>query len=186
MKRIKPRTGWSGFMVLAVLAALALSISGCYVSDQEIITANDAVSIYNLTRPFNYLSPTNPNDKSTISPTPGSHDYRFQRAFEGKVENGYLRAINIKDDIYAIQLKSDNDPTYYIVFYRLYLKDGGLAYSEVDVPLESLGAVDELAEQYEVEQDTAGSSLDTTLEGSRENILKFLHALKALPFEAVN
>jgi len=158
-----------------------LLLTGCYDVAQEVIRADDAVEIPNLPGHYTY---DDGSTQLTIAAVPASRDYRFQRHWggnPGKTQSGYLRAIHLKDDLYAIQVKYDDSVLYQILFYRF------LPYEKQFIPMrvadQSRPAMDKLAGRYSVRIE-----FDYTeeLKGRREDLLAFLRAHRELDFSPMN
>jgi hypothetical protein len=105
-----------------------------------------------------------------------SHDYRFRDESKDSADEpnktGTFRVMRIKDDIYAVQARYDNEDNYDIVFYRITSN-----HFEVVQP-SSKEAVQALARRYSVKLDD-----DDDLSGDRSDMLNFLKAHKELDFE---
>jgi hypothetical protein len=160
------------------LLLLALFSSGCYTIDQEIIGAQDATYVYNLPGPYSDIN--YPDQKTIISAVPDSNDYRFKRITKEKTSAGYIRAIPLRDDIYIVQFKFDDEDVYYIDFYQFTSDKYYFPFEVSDY--DALGA---LATQYNVTLDFDDVFGENYLSGSRENILNFLKAHSGLNMEQV-
>ncbi len=156
-------TATARFLVLAVLVSV---IGGCYAVEQEVILASDAEDVYGL--PGNYTWSGDDAGKTTISAVPDSNDYRFRTVSDDDVESGYLRAINLRGDIYVIQVKYDDDPDYYIAFYEFSYGD----FTALDIDESTV----DLAHQSKVEIEYDYYYYTDWLVGSRRDILNFLLA----------
>lgn len=154
---------------LLLLAAAAVMVTGCYEVEQEVIRSSDAVRINGLPGTF-----SSSDSKMTISAVPGSNDYRFRRTFsDGSVESGYIRAIPLRDNIYIVQIKLDDESKYVIEFFQYNRKRINQILIE-----NSYSDFERLAKQYNItfksgELDSLGQMI---LDGSRSNILAFLRA----------
>jgi hypothetical protein len=127
------------FVMLSCFTLMTLLISGCYESNQEVITPLDAAIVNGL--PGTYYD-AHTNTTTTIWLSPNSNDYRFTC---GEMP-GYLRVILLKDKIYIVQIKCDNEPGYYLTFYSYTYNQNGSQFIEIE-PSES---VDQLAHQHGV------------------------------------
>jgi predicted porin len=152
---------------------LLLACAGCYEVGQEVIRATQAASVYGL--PGYY---TSTSYQTTITAVPGSNDYRFQETDKNnKTSSGYLRLIPLRDNIYIVQAKYDDESSYYLMFYSFTVNaDGSKRYQPLQADSDQ---VVQLAKQYNVTYDT-DEMLGDYISGSRENILDFLYAHKNL------
>lgn len=156
-----------------VLGILVLLTVGCYEVSQEVIMAGNAVSVYGL--PGYY---TSANYRTTITAVPNSNDYRFQETDQkNKASSGYLRLVPLRDNIYIVQAKYDDESSYYLMFYRFTVNADG---SKNYMPLQANpDQVTQLAKQHNVTYDI-DEMLGDFVSGSRENIMNFLYAHKNL------
>jgi len=150
------------FTFIFLIVCLPLLITGCYNVKDEIISAQEAVTIPGM--PTVYMT-------YTITPVPGSNDYRFINTPGNNApqESGYARAVHLKDKIYIVQVKYDNDDKYTVMFLNFIdgpgRKELRTVFPEVKVD----------PSRYNVRIETAGY-FNTKLVGSRENIMAFLKA----------
>ena len=162
----------------ALFFILLVFISGCYEVDQEIIRAKDALPVRGLVGIYEVDTQT----QVEITSVPYSNDYRFRHIKNDGSKSGacgYLRAMPLRDDIYIVQIKFDNEDYYYIRFYRF---TGARQY----VPLSVNESVDNLAKEYDIEiiiDPLFG--LPDALTGAQGDILAFLLAHKKFPFSEV-
>jgi len=152
---------------------LLLVNAGCYEVGQEIIFASAAKAVYGL--PGYY---TSANYRTTITAVPNSNDYRFQETDnKNKTSSGYLRLVPLRDNIYIVQAKYDDESSYFLLFYRFTVNADG---SKNYMPLQANpDQVTQLAKQYNVTYDI-DEMLGDMVSGSRENIMNFLYAHKNL------
>ncbi|RPI74048.1 MAG: hypothetical protein EHM45_19765 [Desulfobacteraceae bacterium] len=158
---------------LLTLILLLLVNVGCYEVDQEVILASSAMAVYGL--PGDY---TSADYKTNIAAVPNSNDYRFREVNkEGKASTGYLRAVLLRDNVYAVQVKYDNETVYYVLFYSFKVHSDG---SKNYVPLEptDYALVYKMAPQYGVDIDIDEFALTDILKGKRADIMNFLYAHK--------
>ena len=157
-----------GLGLFSLVALLSVFSAGCFDTPTEVILASDAVKIPGL--PQKYLS-------YTIIPVPGSNDYRYSKPAEAgeNALSGYARALLLKDDIYIVQTRDDNQPTYTIDFYKL-VNNGGA------VELKSAFPANEFnPENFGVKWEIDDMGMET-IYGSRENILAYLRAYAGTSF----
>ncbi len=141
-------------------------VSGCYEVEQEVIRASDAVRINGLPGTF-----SSSDSKMTITAVSNSNDYRFRRTFsDGLVKSGYIRAIPLRDDIYIVQIKLDDESKYIIEFFQYTRK----RISQILIE-DSYSDFERLAKQYNITF-KIGEIAQMSLYGSRSNILAFLRA----------
>jgi hypothetical protein len=162
-----------------LVAAAILTAAGCYETDFEIIDASSAVAVNGVSGTYTKQA----GGTMTISAVPHSNDYRFREVSkDNKGSTGYLRMVPLQGDIYIVQVKYDNEPVYYLVFYKFTYDSSGARYWEMypDVSDEKLN---QLAQQHGVAIDWDTSELFIPiLNGSRSNIMAFLRAHAGLPF----
>ena len=147
-------------------------LSGCYNIEREVIPASLGIKT-----PFAYDSLIfDQGGTADLSHDPYNNDYRFRTVFDdGKeIDTGTFRAMHIRDDIYVLQVKYDDEPDYYLVFYKIT--------SERVDPMEpdDYSAVDALAEKHNV---TVDYDYTTFIGGNAENILAFLKDHRQLSFK---
>ena len=153
---------------LCLLVFLSLFTAGCYDVKHEVISASEAVSIEGL--PKTYWT-------YTITAVPDTNDYRFASPAEedSPAESGYLRAVLLKDNIYIVQVKSDNYQNYFLMFFKLVDDAGGkairMAFPETAIEPAQYGVKIKVNNFY-----------GTTLMGSRRNIMGFLKAYAKVNF----
>ena len=158
---------------LLVLVAAAGLAGACYEIEHEVILASDAVSVYGL--PGTYTSRGESTETTEISAVPNSNDYRFVETGTDSTSSGYLRAIPLRGDIYAVQIKFDDEAVYYIMFYEFTFDSSGANFVSlwVDDPVEDLALQHGVTlEFYDVDY----------LTGSRQDILNFIRAHADLSF----
>ena len=165
-------------MKKAILLSIAcLLLLGCYGTEQEIILANEAVAISNL--PGTYQNGVkSPGGNVLVQAVQGTNDYRFEETFEdGGTDSGYIRFIPLTGNIYIGQIKFDNDPWYYIQFFRI---NNG-SYKELFLTSADYDNIATLASSYNVE---LSPDVDVdALKGDRADILAFLRAHANLSLE---
>jgi len=156
----------SSLLVLSVF--LCLFAAGCFDTPTEVILVSDAVKISGL--PQKYLT-------YTITPVPGSNDYRYHKpAADGAPEvSGYARAILLKDDIYVAQFRDDNQQGYTIEFFKL-VNNAGVAELKVALP-ETFPNPEDYGVKWEM--DDFGME---TVAGPRESIMAYIRAHAGLNF----
>jgi hypothetical protein len=155
-----------------VLLFLCLPLVGCYQSDHEVIPAKMAEIM-----PYKSNTVSLGEDGDILlSRAPSSKDYavRQTKKDDARVKVGTLRAMRIKGNIYAVQMKYDEDNSYDIVFCRINANN----YEVLDP--KSNDAVQALAKRYNVSLKD-----QTDLSGSPQDMLEFLKAHKDLEFEKI-
>ena len=159
-----------------LLVIVVFFLTGCYESEQEIISASDAQAIFGLAG--THPNPEDPDEVMTITAVPNSNDYRVKEVSEEGMSYGYIRAIHLRENIYIFQLKGDDQSSYsiYIVLFK----------NKEFIPLQvdDFDDVYRLARQYGVKLSDKLDEFDGgfTLSGNRINILSFLKAHKNLDF----
>lgn len=149
------------------VVSLLFMCSGCYITDQEIFSASEAVTIPGLAGDYHLDDGGN----LTISATSGSHDYRF-RDSDGA---GSFRCIPFYKNIYIVQAKYDDETNYNLLFERITNNGSGCSWEEVT---DHADEINQLAEKHHV-----SCSDEDWLSGTRENIRNFLYAHKNLGWE---
>src|SRR4030042_2792786 len=169
------RSAW-----LILLAAAILTVAGCYETDVEVINASSAAAVYGLPGTYNKES----GGTMTISAVPDSNDYRFRDVSkEGTASTGYIRAVPLRDNLYIVQVKYDNDAIYYLLFYQFTYDSSGAHYRELEAKAEEK-RLDQIAQQYSVKIDWDSFDFVPYLSGSSSNILAFLRAHASLSFSS--
>jgi hypothetical protein len=159
---------------LVLLAGLALS--GCYETTVEVIPANLAEDI-----PFNGDHATSAEGgEMWLARVAFSRDYRFrEHRGDGEVRIGTFRAMRIRGDIFAVQIRIHGDPSYGILFFRIWDNGFGPVSPVLGTNLEAL------AERYgatytgELDEDDD----EGMLSGAPEAMLDFIRAHAGVDFE---
>jgi hypothetical protein len=168
----------AGFVLLA---AIIVTVAGCYETDFEVIDASSAVAVYGVTGTYNVEG----GGTTTISAVPLSNDYRFKDVSkDNKISTGYLRLVPLRGNIYIVQAKYDDDSYYYLDFYEFTVDSSGSQCRPMEPTIEE-EELDQLAQQYGVTIDWYSIDFVPFLEGSRANIMAFLRAHATLPFSYV-
>ena len=154
-----------------LILLLCLALAGCYEVAQEVISADLAEKV-----PFSSARGSSEDGSLQVFLNRAglNNDYRFQENREGQVKTGTFRAIRVKGDIYAVQARYDDEPSYYIVFYRIRSQE----FTRVEVAENE--DLQELAGQFGVtlKSDEYGRKLS----GRPAAILAFLRAHGDLDF----
>ncbi|MFH0732349.1 MAG: hypothetical protein V2A72_05460 [Candidatus Omnitrophota bacterium] len=156
------KRGLKAFALFCLIACLSFFTTGCYDVKDEVISAKEAVAIPDL--PTTYMT-------YTITPVPGSNDYRFTNTPGNNAppESGYARAVLLRDNIYIVQVKYDNYANYMVMFLKFINDANGKELRTVFPEIKAEPS------QYNVRLDVGGF-FDMTLVGGRENIMAFLKA----------
>jgi len=98
--------------LFCLLILFCLFSAGCYETQNEIITASQALRIEGFPKSYSGY---------TISAATGSNDYRYLKPAENNypVESGCLRLVPLKDNIYIAQIKDDDYWSYMVMFMRV-------------------------------------------------------------------
>jgi hypothetical protein len=154
-----------------LIPLLCLALAGCYEVSREVISAALAEKVP-------YASERGASQDGSIrvflNRAGPDNDYRFQESRKGRVKGGAFRALRVKGDIYAVQARYDDEPSYYIVFYRILPQE----FTRVEVAESE--DLQELAGQFGVtlKTDEYGSKLS----GAADAMLAFLRAHRDLDF----
>jgi hypothetical protein len=103
-------------LACSILAALCLLVCGCYEVSQEVIPT-DAGEVL----PYAYSSANLSQGGSlTLSKSGSDNDYRFQSVSKtGEKRSGSFRAMRVKGDVFAVQLRYDDEQDYDIFFEQI-------------------------------------------------------------------
>ena len=159
-----------------LLVVVVFFLTGCYESEQEIISASDAQAVSGLAG--TYAKPGDPNEVITITAVPNSNGYRVKKVSEEGMSYVYIRAIHLRGNIYIFQLKVDDQSSYSIFIVLFKNKEF------IPLQVDDFDDVYRLGRQYGVKLSDMLDELDGgfTLSGYRTNILSFLKAHKNLDF----
>lgn len=149
-------------------------LTGCYTTDQEVVTASLAESL-----PYKSDRVSLQADGDIfLTRSSFNHDYAFRQTKpdDTSVRTGIIRVIRVKANIFAVQLKYDDDKGYDILFSRISANGFGL------MEPKSNKAVAAVAKRYNVHL-TSDLKKGTDLAGDPSNIFKFLKALKDVEFQ---
>ncbi len=166
--------------LLFFLIVSLLAFSGCYEVDQEVISPADAAQVAGLAGSY-----TSYDGSTVISEVVGTNDYRFRKIpVRGTIGVGSMRAVPLRDNIYIVQIKYDNEPGYFIDFMEF----NGDRFIELTFDMPD-GERTRLAGDFNVkfEDDFIIESL--YLKGDRVDILSFLKAhddFRAKPMAALD
>ena len=151
--------------------AVFFLLVGCYNIDKEVIPASLGIKT-----PYAHDNIVfNKGGTADLSHDPYNNDYRFRTVFdEGKdIGTGTFRAMHIRDDIYVLQVKYDDERDYYAVFYKI------TADRVEPMDPEDYSAVDSLAKKHNV---TIDYDYATYVSGNAEDLLAFLKDHRQLSF----
>ena len=175
------------------LAGLALTalilLSGCWdVGKQAVITTEAADPIPYSGNQF----VDSDGDTYTWSQSGGGTTYRYRETSKsGHTTNGELRVMNIRDNIYAVQLKSDSEDSYEVELFSITSSN----ITEVEISTDDDALANSIAHRSGLENGSVESNGDTAgvdnskdvltaneLYGTPEQILGFLRGLKEVRF----
>jgi len=166
-----------------MVIVLATVFSACYVTDREIIVASDAVAVDGLAGKFH-----DKGTELTVTAVPYSNDFRFQSVDKkGNSSTGYLRAVPLRDRIYLVQAKYDDQPEYYLVFYEFIRSSQRVEFERLDANASDEELVN-LAQQHGVKLIFDEFSFEFGIEidsGTREGIVSFLKSHRFFEFVPV-
>ncbi|MBM3504264.1 MAG: hypothetical protein FJX65_10360 [Alphaproteobacteria bacterium] len=162
--------------VTRIVAAIAmLLVSACYEVGREVIPASAGVQIPEAISPITW----NNGGSVQFSFVPATRDYRFsERSADGSVHNGSVRAMPVRDNIYALQVLYDGSRNYEIYFLQV-------TATRVEW-MSPQGNLVELGRRYAVnftEPENDEQWDMNRLEGNPANLLAFLRAHRELRFE---
>ena len=160
-------------LVRSFVLVAALALAGCYETSVEVIPANLAEDI-----PFNGDHATSPEGgEMWLARVAFSRDYRFRE--HGEVRIGTFRAMRIRDDIFAVQIRIDGDASYGILFFRIWDNGFGPVSPVRGTNLEALA--DRLGATYAGELDEDDD--EGLLSGTPDAMLAFVRAHAEIDFE---
>jgi len=154
-------------------ALLCLVFTGCYQTNQEVITSSVAEVL-----PYNAEKVSLQADGDMfIKPSTTGHDYkvRYIKPNDPDVKTGTLRVMRVKGNIFAVQTKYDGENFYDILFCKITANN-----YQIMEPV-SDEAVHALAHQNNVNL-TMDIKTGNDLSGNPHEILNFLKAHKDLKF----
>ena len=162
---------------IALLAVMALAMTGCYETDVEVISASTAVAVYGAPGDYTFDN----GGTLTVSAVPLSNDYRFRETSKNnKVSTGYLRLVPLRGDIYIIQAKYDNESVYFIDFYQF---NASTRRFQPMIAVADEKSINQLAQRYNIKIDWESYDFEPFLSGTSSNILAFLKAHANLSFK---
>ena len=150
------------------------ALSGCYEVYQDTITSDMGVKIPLIEGTYNIPE----GGTITVKSAYYRNDYIYSKtAQNGTVESGKFRAIWIKDNIYAVQARPDNEDAYYILFYHI----NENSFSETDP--EHSDEMTAIAQKYNVKVEIDDEMGADSFSGTANSIVQFLHALNRISFK---
>ncbi len=160
-------------MVTVLMALLVvLTLSGCYEVKQEVIPATLGEPIPYTCDQVDFES----GGKIIFSQPSSNHDYHFRDvSYAGNERRGTFRALRIKDDIYVVQARYDDESQYQILFYAINAEH----FQVVDVGKDT--DFKTFASLFGVEYH--GDELAKGFSGDPKKILAMLRALRGVEFE---
>ncbi|MSO65367.1 MAG: hypothetical protein EXQ85_06160 [Alphaproteobacteria bacterium] len=106
---------WCRRVIGLVVLAQGLMLGACYESRQEVIPVSAGETI-----PMNSPITWGDGARTDFSYVALSRDYRFvHREKSGRTRNGTARTIRIRDTLYAVQLRYDDQALFEIVFFDI-------------------------------------------------------------------
>ena len=153
-------------------ALLCLALSACYQVDQQIITPDIATVVPGLEGTLR----SKKGDEITFTFDRTRNEYVWRQAKpDGRTEEGRVRAVPLRDDIWVFQLPRGKKPGWYlVVFYRF---DRQRRQLDLVVPDRKVEDLERFASRFGVRFSERGR-----LEGKRADILDFLLAHRHMPF----
>jgi hypothetical protein len=116
---------YASVLRLAALSLFLIPLAGCWSTDNEVFSSSEAVLIPR-SASLEQNGGTYNGHQMHISRIGGSNDYSFSIEGSGPVgcaaNKGTFRAVQIKDDIYVLQILCEaakNDQEYNIQFYTI-------------------------------------------------------------------
>ena len=151
------------WFVLSIL----LAVAGCYEVEQEVIPVSQGIRA-----PIESPITWDDGGETSFSYVETTRDYRFRDRDD---ETGSARAIHIRDDIYLLQVRYDNESVYGLFFFQV-------TPTRIDLVL-PVGDVESLAVRHNVDMEEDYIYVEYILSGSSENILSFLRAHAQFEFQ---
>jgi hypothetical protein len=173
MRKITPAIGTGKPRAIKVMVALLLCLpfTGCYTSNGEVITSQAAEAM-----PYTATTVDLQADgKLELTHKPGGNDYAFRhtKSDDPTGRAGTIRGIHIKGNIYAVQMKYDDESSYDIAFCRLHAGSFELVVPKSDSAVKALAAQDKVA----------FTGLLGALTGDPADVLKFIRDHKQIEFK---
>lgn len=163
--------GWRIPITLGLLMVILL-LGGCYEIPQEVIPASFGVIIPDAPDQADFEG----GGKIFFTRSNSNHDYRFRDvSYSGGERQGTLRAMRIKDSVYAIQARYDDESKYQIVFYSINAEHIRMTDVVVGTDLKIFASL------YGVEYQ--GDELNKGFSGKPEKILAMLRGMSSVDFE---
>jgi hypothetical protein len=161
-------------LLRSCLVLACLAVAGCYEVDKEIITEDLAEQVPYIGGSAQLTS----GGTLQLSKSDFNNDYRFvQIDTDGTRRNGTMRAMRIRDDLYVVQARYDDENQYYLIFERITARDFKPYRASPN------SAIEDLAKSYNVTLDDDPSDENSfSLSGNRADILNFLRAHRDLNF----
>jgi hypothetical protein len=99
-----------------LIAAPLLVLAACYESEREIIPVELGEKV-----PFRHdvLGWAGDEEGTHFALGAAGNDVRFEHHREHEKTTGVLRALRVKDDIFAVQVRDDDAAYYTVLFYRI-------------------------------------------------------------------
>jgi hypothetical protein len=161
-------------MPMVMLAAALVALTGCYEVEREIIPGNLGEVIPYRNNPIPWAE----GGQTWLSPSGAGNDYRFEDRRDGEDKTGTLRAMRVVRDIFAVQLRYDDENSYYVLFYR------ATAAQVRQVEVASEAEMKALARRFRVTVDDDGFG-STSLSGTPADLLAFIRGHAQLAFRDV-
>ena len=157
--------------VLMILFVV-LRLTGCYEVKQEVIPASLGEVIPYSCDQVDFDS----GGKILFSRPLVNNDYRFREiSYSGSERPGSFRALRIKDNIYAIQARYNDDPHYQILFYLITTERFQVVDVTKDTDLKIFASL--FGVEYRGDEFTKGFF------GDPQKILTMLRGMSAVEFE---
>lgn len=162
---------WRITVVLVILLA-GLTLAGCYEVKEEVIPASLGEFVPHSCDQVDFES----GRKIIFSPPSAGHDYRFRDvSYSGNERQGTFRAMRIKDNIYAVQARYDDESQCQILFYAINADHVQVVDVAEDTDFKTFASL------FGVEYH--GDELSEGFSGDPKKILAMLQALRGVEFE---
>jgi len=157
-------------VVLGLLVA-SLLLGGCYQVPQEIIP----VTLGEIIPDAPDQADLSGGGKIVFTRSVTNNDYNFRDvSYSGSERRGTLRAMRIKDDVYAVQARYDDESQYQILFYSIDAEHIRMTDVVADTDLKVFASL------YGVEY--RGDEFNKSFLGKPEKILTMLKGMSAVEF----
>lgn len=150
--------------------AITLVLAGCYETNQSVIPGSRGIRV-----PIESPISWDEGGQTTFSYVAATQDYRFR---DDNGATGSARAIHIRDDIYLLQVRYDDEAVYGLFFFQI-------TSTRIDL-VGPVGDVVALAARHGVELEEDFLDVEYIIYGPPQNVLAFLEDHARFDFEVLD